>query len=464
MKPYKLKRLLIFYSGAVLFLSTTTLVAQQPNTKPPLTRILFVFDCSQSMAGLWESDKKINIARNFLMNTIDSLEKLDNIQMALRVYGHQSVVPPQDCSDTRLEVPFASNNGSRIRQKLRYLNPKGTTPIANSLRLSANDFPQCETCRNVIILITDGIEACDGDPCAVSNELQRAGIVFKPFVIGIGLDPRFRKTFECVGYYYNAAEEKRFRDVLGIVVSQVLNSTTVQVNLLDSEGNPSETNVNMTFYDREHESIKHNFIHTINNRGNPDTIILDPLVTYRLVVHTIPPVNLDSINLIKGKHNIIALDAPQGYLRVEPSGGSQYRDLRFIVREAGKNATLNMQGINTTEKYITGSYDLEIPTLPRIIMKDINILQSHTTSIKIPRPGIVTLQISNEGYCGLFVQKNNELEWIYNVNTSNRSESIVLLPGTYRAVYRARNAKRSYYSIEKTFTIESGKSIYIRML
>jgi len=83
------------------------------------TRILFVFDASQSMAGYWESDQKINIARDFPVNVIDSLENLKNVRMALRVYGHQSPVPPQDCRDSKLEVPFDVNNAFRPKNSTR---------------------------------------------------------------------------------------------------------------------------------------------------------------------------------------------------------------------------------------------------------------------------------------------------------------------------------------------------------
>ncbi len=459
-----MKKVIWLIPSIIFLFSVTPVHSQQSGPKKPLTRILFVFDCSQSMAGKWESDQKINIARNFLNKTIDSLEKVENVEMALRVYGHQSYVPPQDCEDTRLEIPFAPGNGEKIKHKLRNLNPKGTTPIANSLRYAVGDFPPCASCRNIIILITDGIEACDGDPCAVSRDLQKKGIALKPFVIGIGLDPRFKNTFDCVGQYYNATDEKKFQDVLEIVISQVLNATTAQVNLLDEAGNPTETDVNMTFYDRENNRIKQNIVHTINHRGNPDTLLLDPLINYRLVVHTIPPVIVDPVELIQGRHNIIAVDAPQGFLRIETSGGTQYRDLQFFVRRPGTTETLNMQPMNTNEKYLTGSYDIEVPTLPRITFKDIEILQSHTTTIKIPRPGVVTLQISNEGYCGLFLEDENGLTWITNINTANRSLPIVLLPGNYRTVYRSSSARRSHFTIENSFTVESGKSTYVRIL
>jgi Ca-activated chloride channel family protein len=135
-------------------------------------RILFIFDGSNSMNAQWEKSSKIAIAKRLMTQTMDSLRGLENVELALRIYGHQSKILPgkQDCSDTKLEVPFASANDNyqKIINEIRRLEPKGTTPIARSLEYSAEDFPPCDDCRNIIILITDGIEACDEDPCAVA--------------------------------------------------------------------------------------------------------------------------------------------------------------------------------------------------------------------------------------------------------------------------------------------------------
>jgi Ca-activated chloride channel family protein len=450
----------------VLFFCTIESYSQlkTPEYKPPTTRILFVFDASNSMAGFWESDIKINIARRILISMIDSLQQIDNVQMALRVYGHQSPVPPQDCNDTRLEVPFDKHNASIIRQRLRFINPKGTTPIANSLAESANDFPPCSDCRNVVILISDGIEACDGDPCLVSDELQKKGIILKPFIIGIGIDENFAKTFECVGHYYNATHEESFKEMLNIVITQALNSTTAQVNLLDENGLPTESNVNMTFYDRYSGKLMHNYVHTINNRGNPDTLILDPLLTYRMVVNTLPPVTVDSIRVTTGKHTIVAADVPQGSLVLTSPGlGNMYRDLSFFVRKSGDYKTLNMQKIGEQVKYLKGKYDVEIPVLPRVLINDVEIKQSTTTTIEVARPGLLTLILPTSGYGSIYVQRATGLEWIFNMSTSLKTESVVLQPGNYVVVFRTQNAKQSIYTVTRKVEIKSGSSIALEL-
>ncbi len=448
----------IYIAFLILTFVVKTSYAQQTNQVVTLTRILFVFDASQSMLAKWETDSKINVAKKMMSTLLDSLSTVENLELALRVYGHQYSVPPQRCDDTRLEVPFAKNNFTKIKGVINTLQPQGTTPIARSLESAALDFPKSTKSRNIIILITDGIEACDGDPCAVSLALQKQGVMLKPFVIGVGLDIEFKKTFECVGQYFDAANETQFKEVLGIVISQALNNTSLQVNLLDKSGNPTETDVNMTFYDKQNGKMKYNFIHTLNNRGVPDTLILDQLPTYRLVAHTIPPVFIDSIKLTPGKHTIVAADAPQGYLIVK-ANTQQYKELDFIVRKKGEMNTINVQNVNATEKYLVGNYDIEVLTLPRLLINDIDVAQSHTTTVRIPDPGMITFMMEAVGYGSVYLEKNNKLEWVVNLDNEAIKQTYTLLPGNYQVSWRAKNVKRSMYSINKTFKIVSGSSI-----
>ena len=462
------RRLLsLFLPGLLIISVLQNLQAQTnpPKYQPPETRILFIFDASQSMAVTWQKQSKIAIARKVLINIIDSLEHVPNVQMALRIYGHHSPVPPQDCNDTKLEVPFGAGNASKIRQQLRYVIPKGTTPIAHSLEMGGGDFPAgCGDCRNIIILITDGVEACDGDACAVSLELQRKGIILKPFVIGIGIDENFRQTFNCIGRFYNAAQEEKFGEIMDVVISQALNATTAQVNLLDVNGNPTETNVNLTFYDSFSGKVLYNYIHTLNHRGLPDTLILDHLPVYRMRVNTLPPVEVDNIKLLPGKHTIIAADAPQGTLLIRVSDPVQYKGLEYIVRKSGNMNTLNMQKVYEEEKYLVGKYDIEIPVLPRINLHDVEIKQSHTTTVEIPRPGMITVLRTSTGFGSIYLRKNDKQEdWVYNLNSATKNESLQLQPGKYRIVFRALNAKLTLYTINKQFEVRSGSSEVIQL-
>lgn len=448
----------------LLYLGSTALLSQsRRDFRPPTTRIMFVFDGSQSMYGLWQSDQKINIARKILSNILDSLKGQENLELALRVYGHQKDYPPPDCEDTRLEVPFGKDNHDEIKHRLKAVVPRGTTPIAYALRKAGEDFPPCDDCRNLIVLITDGIEECGGDPCAVSQELQSRGVVLRPFVIGIGRN--FEEEFECVGTYFDASSEQMFSNALEFVISQALNPTTTQVNLLDKFGKPTETNVNMSFYDNFSGRVKYNYIHTMNNKGVPDTLFIDPLMSYDMVVHTIPPVRKDSIALTAGKHNVIAIEAPQGYLRLKIDGYDvSMRGLQCIVRRKDDPQTVNVQNFGHTEKYLTGLYDLEVLCLPRIYIDDVEVLQSSTTTVEIPVPGIAVLQKSTLGYGSLYLEKGDTLEWVYNFRENNpNQETLILQPGQYRVVFRAKYIDKSIFTVEQQFRVNSGRTTNVKI-
>ena len=460
--PSSVKNLLLclaIFSGA--------LASAQPKKQKsePLTRILFVFDGSQSMYGRWESGAKIAVAQRLMGQMLDSLQGIQqtgNFQLALRVYGHQKPVPPQDCSDTKLEVPFGDGNIPKMKRVLRSISPKGTTPIAGSLFKAADDFPACNNCRNVIILITDGVEACDGDPCAVSLRLRKQGIILKPFVIGIGLDEEFKSTFECVGTYFDAADENTFENVLDVVISQALDNTTAQINLLDINNKPTETNVPIILYDHTSQKVVESFVHTLNFKGQPDTLMLDPLIVYDMEVHTVPPVRVDSIAINSGTHTHIGAKTPQGELRLKGSP-RMANSVSCIVKPSGEEKILHVQNFGTTQSYLSGTYDLEILTLPRIIQKGVHIKASASTTIAVPPPGMVTIQTGASGYGAIFVQRKTGYEWVVDLTESDERQVFNLQPGQYRVVFRSKLAQETSYSKYKEFSVGAGSSTIVKI-
>jgi len=425
-------------------------------------RILFIFDASNSMNAQWQNGSKMTIAKKLLSNTVDELRGVENTELGLRVYGHQFKILPgqQNCDDTKLEVEFSTGDGNidKIKSKIRSIEAKGTTPIARSLEYSAEDFPECSNCRNVIILITDGIEACDEDPCAVSRALRAKGIKLKPFVIGVGLDTSYLGQFNCIGEFLSAETEDSFESVLDFVVSQALNNTTVQVNLLDVKKNPLETNVTMSFYDQKTNELVYTYMHTLDRNRNPDTLSIDPLHTYRLVVHTTPEVTKENIEVVAGKHNTISLDAPRGHLDLKIQGyNNEFTGINCIVRKSGDMRTVNIQKMNFNHKYIVGKYDLEILTLPRLYIEDVVIKQNRHTDITIPKNGRVVISKS-AGPAQLFVLREGKNEWVCNLKDGSALQNIELLPGKYKIVFRHERSFSTAHSIEKTFKIVSGYS------
>jgi Ca-activated chloride channel family protein len=126
--------------------------------------------------------------------------------------------------------------------------------------------------------------------------------------------------------------------------------------------------------------------------------------------------------------------------------------------------TLVYQDLGKTEKYIIGKYDIEIPVLPKILLYNIEIKQSSTTTITIPQPGLTTFLMKAPGYGSIYIkEKNKDLKWIYNLNNVVKNESIYIQPGSYSVIFRALNAKQALYTISKDFEVTSGSSKIIEL-
>jgi len=449
----------LFVLFIVCLFSTVSFAQKETET----TRILFIFDASKSMFGHFGGKPKIDIAQRLLSEAVDSLRNMPNVGLALRVYGNRSIITPgnQDCEDTHLEVPFGPENVPQIKTVLKSTYPKGTTPIAKSLEATINDFTPCSNCKNIVILITDGIEACDGDPCAVSRALRKNNIFLKPFVIGLGVLEEYKKNFYCIGNFYDAKDEKSFRTILGLVIKEALNSTSIQVDLLDVDGEPSETNVNMTFYDANTGGVKYNFYHTMNHIGLPDTLSIDPAVNYKIQVHTLPEVIKEDVKIVAGQHNHIPIETPQGTIELKLSEGKM-RELKFIVREEDECDVVNVQSYKDKVKYLVGTYDVEILTLPRI-NKVVDVEQGENSLIKIPAPGLVTFKNPGIGFGSVYTNVDGELQLVYSFTPESTSQSIELQPGEYTYVFRGKSAERAFYTVEKDFVIKSSKSSIVQL-
>jgi Ca-activated chloride channel homolog len=453
-----MRRLLIIITA---FLIQPVFGQKKTVAKP--TSILFVFDASNSMVAKYQNVTRMEGAKTLFFRFIDSLSRDKTMQFALRMYGHTVKYPPGDCKDSKLVVPFGGNNIEQIKQKVKEAKPTGITPIEHSLTESANDFKDNKS-NNIVIIITDGIEECGGDPCRARQKLMEKGIVFKPFIIGIGLTPEQIKTFECVGTYYDIDNANSFPEITKIIQQQKMNKTTAQVNLLDSKSLPTETDVNMTFYDVKSKTYKYNYIHTLNYKNNPDTLYLDDFPTYKVVAHTIPPTESKEIKLSPGKHTIIPIDAPQGYLTIKrPEGAYNYNErVKCIIRKSGSMQTLNVQMLNYTDKYITGKYDVEILTLPRIYINDSEIGQSQTKSIDIPNAGMLQVKCLEAGDGCILIKRADKLEWVTNLTTQT-IQTFFLQPGNYVVAWRAKSLKGSIYSIEKKVTVISDNQSVVEL-
>ncbi len=167
--------------------------------------------------------------------------------------------------------------------------------------------------------------------------------------------------------------------------------------------------------------------------------------------------------MVAGRHNVIALNTPQGSLFLKMGGVTRYPRLQAIVRQSNTLQTVNAQEFNTVEKYITGTYDLEVLTVPRLYFKGITMKQNQTTTIEIPNPGLVQLSLSKDISGAIFQKVEGRMEWVMDIPGNVPKQLFNMQPGDYTIIYRMAGETRTLYSKNKTFKVNSGTTTQVSL-
>jgi Ca-activated chloride channel family protein len=453
----------IFITG---FLLSLNYVYAQNNSafKPSHTRILFLLDASGSMKEKWNDKTKYEISKELIYHLVDSLQTANpEVEVGIRIYGHQYPRAVHNCTDSKLEIPFAKNNAEKIKQVLDKITPQGYTPIALSLLEAAKDFSYDTTALNAIVLVTDGEEMCEGNPCDATKELIKKRIAIKPFIIGLNIAKDVVIDFNCVGNYYDAKDENSFYRLLKNVTDQALKNTTLQINLLDIKNQPTISNIAFTLYDHYSGAIKYNFIHTLNEQNNPDTLYINPAGTYDIEVHSIPPVKKYKIELVAGTHNIIPIEMPIGYLKLAMENKKSVDNIPCVIREAYSSEILYVQDLNDNEAYIRGDFDIDFLTLPRYTKKLVYVPEEKEKEMTIPKSGKVLFMNVDASIASIYEIKQGEFKMLYEFDKVKEKDELELLPGRYAVVMRPKSAPKTDFTKTIYFDIQSEKTTNVNL-
>jgi len=234
------RRMLFFLClGMVILLSWTPVFAQEGDS----AHIELILDASGSMWAKLGKSTRIEVAKEALNKIIDDLSERKGIAVGLRVYGHRT----NDCKDTKLEIPIGPLDAKKMKKFINGIKPKGKTPIAYSLEQAARDFMIDFKGNRIVILVTDGLESCNGDPCAAAKALAEKGIVSKIHVVGFGMDKKSVSQLECIvepsgGLLLEANNADELAKAFDTIVKTALD-VNLEVKGLDKKGNPSSMTV-----------------------------------------------------------------------------------------------------------------------------------------------------------------------------------------------------------------------------
>ena len=154
---------------------------------------ILVLDASGSMWGQIDGENKIVIARRVITDLLQSLPADQNL--GLTVYGHRS---RGDCTDIETLVQPGPGTRDAIAAAVANINPLGKTPMTDAVIAAAEVLRYTEE-RATVILISDGIETCNPDPCAAARALEAAGIDLTVHVIGFDItDAEAMRQMQCI--------------------------------------------------------------------------------------------------------------------------------------------------------------------------------------------------------------------------------------------------------------------------
>lgn len=190
--------------------------------------IALILDASGSMqARLKNGDRRIDAAKNAVEQLVRGTS--GRMRLALRAYGHQSHRSKKNCRDTELLTGFSplGENLDEVITKSRGLKAQGYTPISLVLELAAKDLgAESRAEQRVVVLVSDGKETCEGDPCAVVKALAEADASLVVHTIGFAVDVAARYQLQCIakygrGTYFEADDADKLAEKLSTAVKTV---------------------------------------------------------------------------------------------------------------------------------------------------------------------------------------------------------------------------------------------------
>jgi len=193
-------------AAAILLLSMTTFGFAA-------NKVIIILDASGSMWAQIDGKPKLEIARESLRTVLQSVPADDEI--GFMAYGHRE---KGSCEDIQLIVPPQAGSASAITDAADSLKFLGKTPLTAAVKQAAEALKYTED-KATVVLITDGLETCGGDPCALGKELEASGVDFTADVVGFGLTADEGKQIACLaentgGKYIQASDEKALQEAL----------------------------------------------------------------------------------------------------------------------------------------------------------------------------------------------------------------------------------------------------------
>ena len=464
-----MKKLVVF-----LFLLCMGFNSFAQDAKP----IIFIMDASGSMWQKINSDYKIELAREVLRDLTNEMDASQAV--GLVAYGHRE---KGNCDDIETLLSTSNQDKAAFQKAVDELNPTGKTPLARSAQKVIDDL-KANGASATIILITDGIETCDGDLCQIVEQAKAAGIDFVLHIIGFDLGDADREPLECAaqagdGIYVDANDKDELSEALDQATELTVDLPTGLLSV-EVRRNEELQDGSIQAYKAGTQDWVAGIRSYSSSKTNPAQLNLPP-GTYDIEVmlvgggRGISPIVREGIVVKESEKQDLLFDFTSGFFNCTVTNNGELHDAGVTMRRLSDNysaasgRTYTSAKSNPLKKEVApGWYNVEIKSISikgntaKTIVPNVEIKPGETTSIKHAFES-ATLKVGAKNKGNLWdatvsiasvEPKASVAQGRTYTSSSSNPKTFTLSPGTYKVTVKGLkldNAKKEF-----TVTIKPG--------
>jgi hypothetical protein len=203
-----------------------------PALAEAISNVALVLDCSGSMKETTkEGVTKMEAAKKVVADLIEKIPKGLNVTFV--IYGHEvqgGADDPRNCQAVKVVRPLGKLDDAgkgELGGLIASLKPTGGTPIALALKVTGEELAKDKESACGIVLITDGLESCKGNPTGVAAALLKTlKVSFGVNVVGLGVKEDEDAALKALataggGKYYNADDAAALADSFSEIAKEL---------------------------------------------------------------------------------------------------------------------------------------------------------------------------------------------------------------------------------------------------
>jgi Ca-activated chloride channel homolog len=279
----------------------------------------------------------------------------------------------------------------------------------------------------------------------------------------LNIDPKEIQHLHCIGDFKNARNKEDFKKELYNSFINIANRRSFSLFLKNGDKKVSETNIPFTLYNAKNKEFIAAYYHHLGLSQMPDTIAIGSYDSVDIKIHCVPPLWVRNIKLKKYVHNLILVNYPKGTLDVKwdnTSGKIYDNPLGLIYQDT---VLLDKFYVPSSVDILEGEYKLALNTIPPFSNASLVMHKAKSKEIVLPAPGLLNITYSSEIYGDLYVYNKGILEKCLTLSTNKNVESISILPGKYKIIYRSQKSITIHATFEKVFDVTSFSIVNIAL-